>query len=164
MCANPIDSTFIESAFGGPGTAPNGYKRAVGCGVHVLIDKASHVLAACVLPGNRHDADGARVLLPAAKQRFKALRLVLGDKAYRQAPLVQFAAELGIELDGDSPPLPKGTIFKPMPLRWRVERYFAWLVKWRRIAKNWCFSLAGFTLDVIWSMFGLALRQSARPL
>lgn len=156
-----LDSTFIESSNGGAGTAPNGYKRAVGCGVHVLIDKASQVLAVCVLPGNRQDADGARTLLPAAKERFPKLGRVLGDKAYRQAPLRAFAAELGIELDGDSPPLPKGSIFKPMPLRWRIERYFAWLVKWRRVAKNWCFSLAGFALDVWWSVFGLALRRAA---
>lgn len=81
-----LDSTFIESSNGGAGTAPNGYKRAVGCGVHVLIDKASQVLAVCVLPGNRQDADGARTLLPAAKERFPKLGRVLGDKAYRQTP------------------------------------------------------------------------------
>lgn len=155
-----IDSTFIESSYGGEGAAPNGYKRAVGCGVHVLIDKASNVMAACVLPGNRQDADGARILLPSAKEHFPKLRTVLGDKAYRQRPLAEFAAELGIELDGDSPPLPQGVIFKPMPLRWRIERYFAWLVKWRRVAKNWCYSLGGFALDVWWSIFGLTLRRA----
>lgn len=155
-----IDSTFIESAYGGPGTAPSGYKRAVGCSLHALIDKTSRVMAACILPANRPDAEGARALLPAAKEHFPRLRLVLGDKAYRQEPLQEFAAQLGIELDGDSPPLPKGTIFKPMPLRWRVERYFAWFAKWRRVAKNWCYSLDGFALDVYWCLFGLALRRA----
>jgi transposase len=48
-----------------------------------------------------------------------------------------------------------------MPLRWRVERFFAWLCKWRRIAKNWCFSPLGFALDVRWCVFGLSLRRLA---
>jgi hypothetical protein len=158
-----IDSTFIESAYGGAQCAPSGYKRATGHSIHLLIDKHSHVLGHAVLPANRPDAVGARVLIPEAKLRFSSLRLVLGDKAYRQRPLQEELAAAGVELDGDSPPLPKGTIFQPMPTRWRVEQFFAWLCKWRRIAKNWGFSLKGFTADVSWVLFGLYLRRSSCP-
>lgn len=157
-----IDSTFIESAYGGAHCAPNGYKRATGHGIHVLIDKRSRPLAFVVLPGNLQDAAGARRLIPAAKQRHPTLRLVLGDKAYRQRPLRDDMAELGVTVDGDSPLLPRGTIFQPMPMRWRIEQFFAWLFKWRRIAKNWCFTLAGFCADVGWSMLGLSLRRLDR--
>ena len=149
----------MESAYGGQGTAPNGYKRAVGCNIHVLLDKESRVMGVRVLPANLQDAEGARCLLPLAKDNFPALTLVLGDKAYRQRPLSEFAAELDIKVDGDSPPLPKGTTFKPMPMRWRVERFFSWLAKWRRIARNWCYSVAGFETDVLWSILGLNLRR-----
>lgn len=157
-----IDSTFIESAYGGPEAAPNGYKRATGCSVHVLIDKTQSVLAFAALPGNRHDAEGAQSVLPLARHRFPSLKLVLGDRAYRQRPLTEFASEFGIVIDGASPALPKGQIFKPMPLRWKVEQFFAWLSKWRRIAKNWCYSLKGFCRDVEWSLLGLSLRRAAR--
>jgi transposase len=156
-----LDSTFIESAYGGPGAAASGYKRAKGHNVSVLIDKDSRIMELCVLPANLQDAEGARALLPAAKEHFPKLRKVLGDKAYRGAPIVTFAAELGIELDGDSPPLPKGTIFVPMPMRWRIEQFFAWLSKWRRIAKSWCYSDVGYAVDVYWAMFGLTLRRFA---
>jgi putative transposase len=155
-----IDSTFIESAYGGAQCAPNGYTRATGHGVHVLIDKHSRPLAFSVLPGNLQDAAGARFVIPGAKLRHPTLHRVLGDKAYRQRPLQSEMAALSIVLDGDSPPLPKGTIFKPMPMRWRIEQFFAWLCKWRRISKNWCFSLKGFTADVEWALFGLTLRRS----
>lgn len=154
-----IDSTFIESAYGGARCAPNGYKRATGHGLHVLIDKQSRPLAFSVLPGNLQDAAGARLLIPEAKRTHSSLRLVLGDKAYRQRPLQAEMAALGVLVDGDSPPLPKGTSFRPMPLRWRIEQFFAWLCKWRRIAKNWCFSYEGFALDVGWTLFGLSLRR-----
>jgi len=141
------------------GTAPSGYKRAKGVNVSVLIDKDSRVMQLCVLPANLQDADGARAILPAAKEHFPKLCKVLGDKAYRGSPVVTFAAELGIELDGDSPPLPKGIIFKPMPMRWRIEQFFAWISKWRRIAKMWCYSAAGYAVDVYWSVFGFSLKR-----
>jgi transposase len=155
-----IDSTFIESAYGGTGCAPNGYKRATGNSIHVLIDKQSRPLAVEVLPANLQDAAGARKLLPAAKLRFPSLRLVLGDKAYRQRPLQVERQALGLLLDADSPPLPKGVIFRPLPMRWRIEQFFAWLCKWRRIAKNWCFTVAGFSIDVQWALFAMSLRRA----
>jgi hypothetical protein len=34
-----------------------------------------------------------------------------------------------IEINGDSPPLPKGEIFVPMPARWKVEQCFSWLMR-----------------------------------
>ena len=125
-----------------------------------IIDKTSRVLAACVLPGNIQDAQGARLLLPQIATEHPTVKLILGDKAYRQRPLQQFAADLGIAIDGDSPPLRSGQIFSPMPLRWRVERFFSWVMKWRRVARNWCYSTAGFARDVAWSLFGLTLRRS----
>ena len=157
-----IDSTFIESAYGGAGNAPSGYKRAVGCSVHVLIDKGSNLLSACALPANLQDAQGARILIPAARAAYPHLRLVLGDKAYRQQPLAAFAAEHGVELDGSSPALPKGQNFSPMPLRWKVERFFSWLARWRRLAKNWSFTPAGFAMDLRWALFGLQLKRFTR--
>lgn len=155
-----IDSTFIESAYGGGQCAPNGYKRCTGHGIHVLIDKHSYPLDFVALPGNLQDAAGARVLIPRAKLRYPSISKVLGDKAYRQRPLQAQMHDLGVEVDGDSPPLPKGCIFVPMPLRWRIEQFFSWLCKWRRIAKNWCFSLKGFSTDLDWTMLGVSLQRT----
>jgi transposase len=67
-----------------------------------------------------------------------------------------------IEINGDSPPLPKGEIFVPMPTRWKVEQFFSWLMRWRRIAKNWCHSITGFAIDMGWCLFGLSLRRAAK--
>ena len=156
-----IDSTFIESAYGGPGNAPSGYKRACGVNLHVTIDKTSRVLANCILPANKQEAEGARRMLSQLAQNFPT---VLGDKAYHQAPLQQFAKAFGIEIDGRSPPLRDGAIFKPMPPRWRVEQLFSWLAKWCRPAKNWCYSADGFARDVAWSIFSLMLGRSIRGL
>lgn len=159
-----IDSTFIESSYGGGAAAPSGYKRATGHSIHVLLDKTQHPLQVTVLPANVHDAHGARVCIPVAKKQHPSLTHVLGDKAYRQKPLYADILQVGVVLDGDSPPLPKGVIFVPMPLRWRVEQFFSWLVKWRRVAKNWCFTQYGFSLDVAWSLCGLVLTRRLKAL
>jgi transposase len=150
-----IDSTFIESAYGGGRCAPSGYKRATGHSAHVLIDKFSRPLSVAVLPANRQDVTGARLLIPRAKACFPSLRLVLGDKAYRQRPLQAEMAALGVLLDGDSPPMPHGVSFQPMPMRWRIEQFFAWLCK----CKNWCFTLDGFEQDVNWVLLGIGVRR-----
>lgn len=156
-----IDSTFIESAFGGAHAAPSGYKRATGHSLHVLISKHSAVLGACVLPANRPDTVGAQALLPAVTRTHPSLTTLLGDKAYRGKPLQAFAQTFGVCIDASSPALPKGTIFQPMPLRWKVERFFAWFAKWRRVAKNFCFSLQGFTREVNWVLLGVSLRNKS---
>ncbi|HAY09389.1 MAG TPA: hypothetical protein DCY18_05540, partial [Thauera sp.] len=70
-----IESTFIESAFGGAHAAPSGYKRATGHSLHVLISKHSAVLGALVLPANRPDTVGAQALLPAVTRTHPPLKL-----------------------------------------------------------------------------------------
>lgn len=155
-----IDSTFIESAYGGGFAKASGYKRATGHSIHVVIDKASTPLAVFIQPANIHDAQAARIIIPALKYRHPSIVRILGDKAYKQKPLVSEMEQLGVFIDGSSPSLPKGCIFKPLPLRWKVEQFFAWLSKWRRIAKNWCFTINGFTTDVAWSLLGLQLRRA----
>lgn len=86
---------------------------------------------------------------------------MLGDKAYGGKPLQELAHKLGIRLDATLPPLPDGKLFEPQPVRWRVERFFSWLVKWRRIARVWAYGLAGFAADLAWCAFGLQLRRTA---
>ena len=73
------------------------------------------------------------VLVAEAKARAPDLRLVWGDGRY-QGPLVaQAAAAVGLRVEVVSkPPGQKG--FVVLPRRWVVERTFAWLGKYRRLA------------------------------
>ncbi len=72
-------------------------------------------------------------MLAEAKACAPDLKLVWGDGRY-QSPLVTQAAEaLGLRVEVVSkPPGQKG--FVVLPQRWVVERTFAWLGKYRRIA------------------------------
>lgn len=159
-----VDSTFVKSSYGGAGCVISGLKRAKGLTVHAAIDARSNILALQVWPGSAADARVAHELLPHLKAFAPSVALVLGDKAYRGEPLQQLAQRLGVALDASSPPLPADVRFEPQPLRWRIEQFFSWLVKWRRLARVWAYGLAGYALDLAWAAFGLQLRRSARAL
>ncbi|GAC1373127.1 MAG: hypothetical protein NVS3B25_26290 [Hymenobacter sp.] len=79
------------------------------------------------------DPVGAGPVLAEAKARAPDLRLVWSDGRY-QGPLVGQAAQaLGLRVEVVSkPPGTKG--FVVLPRRWVVERTFAWLGKYRRLA------------------------------
>jgi hypothetical protein len=157
-----IDSTFIKSSYGGAGCVVSGLKRAKGLTVHAAIDARSNILALQVWPGSAADARAAHWLLPHLKANAPSVELVLGDKAYGGQPLQELTDKLSMRLDATSPPLPEGSLFEPQPIRWRIERFFSWLVKWRRVARVWAYGLNGFATDLAWAAFGLQLRRSAR--
>jgi transposase len=70
---------------------------------------------------------------------------LIGDKAWDNAPLQQrLAEERGIELiapkrGGKRPSKRKqdGRSLRRYKRRWKVERLFAWLKRWRRIGTRW---------------------------
>lgn len=157
-----VDSLFVKSSYGGAGCVVNGNKRAKGLSIHAAIDKHQNILMLQVWPGSAADARAAHELLPAVKAAHPNITAVLGDKAYGGKPLAQLGTELGLTIDASSPALPKGVTFEPMPVRWRIEQFFSWLVKWRRIARVWAYGMVGFAMDVMWSAFGLQLRRIAR--
>jgi hypothetical protein len=157
-----VDSLFVKSSFGGEGCVVSGLKRAKGLSIHAAIDKNRNILALHVWPGSTADAHAAHWLLTEVKEAHPNITCILGDKAYSGEPLETLAERLGLFLDASSPALPKGKTFDPMPIRWRIEQFFSWLVKWRRIARVWAYGIRGFAMDVMWSAFGLQLRRCAR--
>lgn len=79
------------------------------------------------------DPVGAGPVLAEAKARAPDRQLVWGDGRY-QGPLVATAATtVGLRVEVVSkPPGTKG--FTVLPRRWVIERTFAWLGKYRRVA------------------------------
>lgn len=79
------------------------------------------------------DPVGAVAVLAEAKQAAPQLQLLWGDGRYH-GPLVNDAAQAaGLQVEVvRKPPAMKG--FAVLPRRWVVERTFAWLGNYRRIA------------------------------
>ena len=82
------------------------------------------------------DRDGAKLVLNACQSSFPRLAHIWADGGYR-GQLVEWAkTEHGFTLEiVEKPADQKG--FCVLPRRWVVERTFAWLGRYRRLAKDY---------------------------
>lgn len=81
------------------------------------------------------DRDGARPLLRASRSLWCFVRTVFADGGYA-GKLVDWAKEktrLALTIVKRPRALPR---FEPLPRRWVVERSFAWLIKSRRLVRD----------------------------
>lgn len=104
-------------------------KRVKGVKQHLLVDTLGLVLATVVHSAPVQDRDGARMVPGKLETAFGWIRKVWADAGYA-GKLVDWVSEIPrhrkVELEiirrSD-----KASGFKLLPLRWVVERTFAWL-------------------------------------
>jgi transposase len=130
-------------------------KKIFGRKRHLLVDTQGFLLAVKVHAANIVDRIGARLLLQTLTGRFARMAHLFADRAYTGPLLDWIKAELGWEseivprphYDGrehwelvDDVPvckaLPKGG-FQVQRQRWKVERTFGWLIRYRRLARDY---------------------------
>jgi transposase len=132
----------------------NGRKR------HLLTDTLGLLLAVLVTPASTTDRDAARIVLPAAKKHFRRLARVWADGGYTGHLTDWSAAHLGLVLDivrrSDNV---QG--FEVLPRRWVVERSFAWLLRSRRLVRDYERRTDTSESIVLWSMTMLMSRRLA---
>lgn len=122
---------------------------------HILVDTQGFLLAVKVHTAGWVDRKGALLLLEPLAKRFARLSHLFADQGYT-GPLIAWIKEhLGWETEivphehttshGDwelvnGQPVkikkPKGG-FQVQRKRWIVERTFAWLIRWRRLARDY---------------------------
>ena len=96
------------------------------------------ILLVKVHPANVQDRDGAKLVLAALATRFGWLRCIWADGGYAGALIAWVRAlrpRRGIRLEIVKHGTKLST-FKILPRRWVVERTFAWLGNFRRLAKT----------------------------
>ena len=108
------------------------------------------------------DPVGAGPVLAEAKARAPNLQPVWGDGRY-QGPLVAQAAQaLGLRVEVVSkPPGTKG--FAVLPRRWVVERTFGWMIRWRRLVRDYEQRIDVSQAMILVAMGGIMLRRNAHP-
>jgi putative transposase len=134
--AGILDSQSVETGPGGGAIGFDAGKHVKGRKRHLVVDTQGTVLAALVTPASVQDPAAAPELLAQARAKSARLKLLWADGRY-QGPLVTAAARaLGLTIVVVSPPKgQKG--FQALPKRWIVERTFAWLERYRRLARDW---------------------------
>ena len=121
-----------------------------------------------------HDSAGAKLVMEGLGGRFPRMRKVWSDSAYRGLK-DWMRTKLGWELevvrhlwtgvwvigDQEPPSRPKG--FVVLPRRWVVERTFAWLVRNRRLSKDYEYLPETEESFVYAAMIRLMLRRLVNP-
>jgi putative transposase len=134
-----IDSQSVKTAEGGAERGTDGGKKVKGRKRHILVDTLGLLIAGVVTAANVDDARAAQDVFAQVRGRdFPRLERVYADTKYHNYDLYTWlrAHRRPYHLEIRSRP-PGERRFKPLPVRWVVERTFAWLGRYRRLSKDY---------------------------
>ena len=118
----------------------DGNKKIKGRKEQLLTDTLGLPLGIFVHEANIHDRKGAEPALEKIAHKFPRLSKILADGGYRGEELKELVHKtLGCNLEVVLRPDESPKKFNVIPLRWIVERSFAWLYNFRRIAMDYEF-------------------------
>ncbi|CAM5511747.1 DDE transposase [Streptomyces canarius] len=159
-----IDSQSVKAAASVP-AATRGYdggKKINGRRRHVITDCLGLILMVLVCAADVTDRQAARVMLPRLRARFPKITLVWADGGYT-GRLVTWAKEklqLTLQIVKRSDDM-KG--FVVLPRRWVVERTLGWLMRSRRLVRDFETLPASSEAFIYFSQAMLMSRRLARP-
>jgi putative transposase len=137
--AAAIDSQSVDTACGGAERGSDPHKKVSGRKRHILVDTLGLLIAVVVTAANVDDARAAQEVFAQARGRdFPRLRVVFADGKYHNYELYDWLSlhRRPYRLEIVSRPAgQKG--FRPLPVRWVVERTLAWLGRYRRLSKDY---------------------------
>jgi transposase len=136
--ATILDSrTLQSSAESGSRAGYDGAKRKRGSKVHMAVDTLGHLLALHVSPADEQDRIHVKHLAQQVQEvTGELVEVAFVDQGYRGEQPTQDAAGQGIELEVVKlPEASKGFVL--LPRRWVVERSFAWMSRFRRLARDY---------------------------
>jgi len=114
----------------------DGGKRIVGRKRHIAVDTDGRLLMVNLTPADVSDSDGAQTILAAIRKRWPWLKHLFADAGYDRTKLMDKAAFLDFVVEivrrSDT-----AAGFEVIPRRWVVERTFGWMVRWRRLIRDY---------------------------
>ncbi len=163
-----IDSQSVDSSSGGEAIGRDNAKNVDGRKRHIIVDSLGLLLAVVVTAADVDDAAAAPAALRQLEdQPLPQLQRVYADTKYHNHALYGWVAENGF-YDLDIVRRPKGAIgWVRLPIRWTVERTFAWLNKCRRLSidreKSTCSAEAMIRLAMIHVMLNRLCPKDDQP-
>jgi transposase len=129
--------TLQSSAESGARAGYDGAKRRKGSKTHIAVDTLGHLLALLVTAADEQDRAQVGQLAEQVQQATgETVEVAFVDQGYSGDDAAQQAAEHGIRLEVVKLPSTKHG-FVLLPRRWLVERSFAWLARFRRLARDY---------------------------
>jgi transposase len=133
-----LDSRTLQSTpESGHRAGYDGAKRKKGSKIHMAVDTLGHLLALHVAPATEQDRAHVEQLAREVQEASgESVELAFVDQGYTGEKPAQAAEMHGIQLEVVKlSEAKKGFVL--LPRRWVVERSFAWLARFRRLAKDY---------------------------
>lgn len=133
-----LDSQSVKSDPHGGAVGYDAGKRIKGRKRHLLVDTLGMMLGIFVTPASTPEREGAQGLLERALGWFTWLRLLWVDGGYTGDAFAQWVKTIRPKLELEVVKRSDDTSgFKVLPRRWVVERTFAWLMRHRRLVRDY---------------------------
>jgi putative transposase len=153
-----IDSQSVKTTESG---GPRGYdagKKINGRKRHALVDTDGRGLVLEPHPASIQDRDGGGPLLHVSRRSFPFIERVFADSGYAGERVAK-ATVIAVEIVRKNP---DQVGFAVQPRRWVVERFFAWIGRNRRLAKDFEATIASARAFLYAASIMLLVRRIAR--
>ncbi len=158
-----VDSQIVKAAdtVSKKTSGYHGGKKITGRGRHLAVDTEGWLLALVVTAASVSDKAGAKLLLIKLFDLFSTLKIMWADSGYDGAPLARYAqavAAITVEVVRRTSP----HSFQVVRRRWVVERTFGWLLRWRRLVRDYERRTENHEAMVYWATIFIMTRRLAR--
>jgi transposase len=158
-----IDSQIVKCADTVP-AATSGYhggKKIKGRGRHLIVDCEGWLLALAVTAARVSDKAGAKLAVSRLILLFATLQLMWADAGYDGGPLRDWMRKTaGITLEIVKRTSPH--TFQVVKRRWVVERTFGWLMRYRRLARDYERTIAHHEAMIYWATIFIMTKRLSR--
>jgi transposase len=129
--------TLQSSPESGERAGYDGHKRRKGSKVHLAVDTLGQLLAVTVTPANEQErAQVAELAAQVQEATGDSVEVAFVDQGYTADAAAAAAEQYGIRLEVVKLQSAKRG-FILLPRRWVVERSFAWMARFRRLARDY---------------------------
>jgi transposase len=158
-------STRSRSSAETVGKSTRGYdagKKINGRKRHIVVDTLGLLLVVMVTVASVQDREGGRSIIELLRKKLPSVRHIFADGGYlgELVKIAQRTWKIAVEIVKRAPDQ-KG--FAVLPRRWVVERTFAWLMRCRRLVRDYESLAATHEALVKWGMIGMMLNRLAPP-
>jgi transposase len=158
-----LDAQTVKAAdtVGAASRGFDGGKRINGRKRHLAVDVEGFLLTVVVTAANVGDRIGAKLLVIALLNTCTRLKLIWADSGYDGKPLagwVHAVARITLQVIKRT----ELHAFKVVPRRWVVERSFGWLLRYRRLIRDYERRPEHHEAMVYWATIMIMTRRLAR--